>query len=68
MKAKKYVTTDEIDQRFVWIDKEIETASLKADDNTEPNRDKFKKRAENLKHQKALLAKRRDLLLTPELL
>jgi len=66
--TRNYTTTDEIDQRFVWIDKEIEIAGRKADDASEPNRDKFKNRAANLKHQKSLLLRRRNLLLTPALL
>lgn len=64
MLAKKFQTVEQIDQRFVWLDKEISICLKKANDTAEPNRDKFKSRAANLKHEKSVLERRRQFLLT----
>jgi hypothetical protein len=53
---------------MVWLDAQIEIAQAKAIDPTEPNREKFQNRARNLSHNRRQLIRRRDLLLTPELL
>jgi hypothetical protein len=68
MIAKKFTTVEQIDDRFVWLDAQIGICDKKADDATEPNRQKFKTRAVNLRHEKAVLTRRRGFLLTPELL
>ncbi len=67
MIAKKFQTVADIDTRFVWLDTQIAICDTKAGDSTEPNRNKFKTRAVNLRHEKAVLEHRRQYLLTPPL-
>jgi hypothetical protein len=68
MKKTKFVTVEQVDQRLVWVDKEIAIADAKSVDTTDPNRDKAASRANNLRHEKRLLEKHRCDLLTPPLL
>ena len=68
MKLSCYNSPEQCDQRMVWLDAQIEIAQAKAIDPTEPNREKFQNRARNLSHNRRQLIRRRDLLLTPELL
>ena len=67
MNPKKFTTTEQADQRFVWLDKEIEIAEKKAAD-PECATEKHANRVRNLRHEKAVLEKRRVFLQTPELL
>ncbi len=66
--AKKFQTVEQIDDRFVWLDTQIQICDTKAADTLEPKREKFRTRAVNLRHEKTTLERRRQLLLTPELL
>jgi hypothetical protein len=68
MNTKKYTTVDQIDQRFVWLDKEIKIVRVKVADVENPKRDQASSRVNNLQHEKRLLARRRAFLQTPELL
>jgi len=68
MNPKKFTTTDQVDNRFVWLDKEILICDAKAADTTDPKHEKFRYRSVNLRHEKNLLEKRRMFLLTPELI
>jgi hypothetical protein len=68
MNTKKFTTPEQCDQRFVWLDKELEIMDRKAADTTDPKRHKHAARANNLRHEKRLLAKHRQFLLTPELI
>lgn len=68
MIAKRFQTVEQIDQRFVWLDKEIEIAQRKGKDTENPDWRKFKTRWKNLRHEKSVLEKRRQFLLTPQLL
>jgi hypothetical protein len=68
MNIKKYLTVDQIDQRFVWLDKEIKIAQIKVADPENPKRGQASSRVNNLNHEKRLLARRRAFLQTPELL
>jgi hypothetical protein len=69
MNARKFTTTAQIDNRFVWLDKEILIAMEKANE-PEPNPkfEKWTNRVRNLRHEKSVLEKRRVFLQTPELL
>lgn len=68
MIAKRFQTVEQIDQRFVWLDKEIEIAQRNGNDTENPHWQKFKTRWKNLCHEKRVLEKRRQFLLTPQLL
>ncbi len=68
MNPKKFSTVDQVDQRFVWLDKEIEIAGRKAADMLDPKHEKNTNRVRNLRHEKSVLEKRRVFLQTPELL
>lgn len=65
MITKRFQTVEDIDTRIVWLNKEIGICETKAGDSTEPNRQKFKTRAVNLRHEKTVLERRRQFLLTP---
>lgn len=67
MSPKKFQTVEACDQRFVWLDAQIAICDTKAADTTDPKREKFRTRAVNLRHEKRLLEKQRQHLLTPEL-
>ncbi|MGA2092452.1 MAG: hypothetical protein ABSH16_03455 [Sedimentisphaerales bacterium] len=67
MDPKKFTTTAQVDQRFVWLDKEIEIAGRKAADMLDPKHEKHANRVRNLRHEKSVLEKRRMFLQTPEL-
>jgi hypothetical protein len=66
--TKKFTTTEQCDNRFVWLDKEIAICDTKAADTTDPNREKFRSRTNDLRHEKRLLEKHRQFLLTPQLI
>jgi hypothetical protein len=68
MSPKKFTAPEQCDQRFVWLDKELEIMDRKAADTTDPKRKQFRARANNLRHEKRLLEKHRQFLLTPELI
>lgn len=51
MNAKKFTTPEQCDQRFVWLDTQIEIEQKKSDDTTNPTRDKAANRVRNLKHE-----------------
>jgi hypothetical protein len=66
MNAKKFTTVEQCDQRFVWLDKEIEIAGRKSADTFDPKHEKHANRVRNLRHEKSVLEKRRVFLQTPE--
>ncbi len=68
MNPKKFQTVEACDQRFVWLDTQIEICIRRSLDKTEPKAKQFASRAVNLKHEKRLLESHRQHLLTPELI
>jgi hypothetical protein len=68
MNTEKFTTPEQCDNRFVWLDKEIAICDNKAADTTDPKRESYRARANNLRHEKKLLEKHRQFLLTPQLL
>ena len=68
MNARQYTTTAQIDSRFVWLDSQIAIIAGKLASPKACDREKLTSKLANLKHSKKVLAKRRDFLLTPELL
>jgi hypothetical protein len=67
MNSKKFTTVEQIDGRFAWLDAQITICDQKAADRDETGREMFKSRANNLRHEKSVLQKRRQFLLTPEM-
>lgn len=68
MNPKKFTTVEQVDIRQSWLTVEIKNLMEKAADMTDSKHEKYANRVRNLRHEKAVLEKRRVFLQTPELL